>query len=241
VDMSVDFEAALTFAMEAGRSLDRYERDHDDRAAYVLMRTLVPIAKHRTARMAIDTASYAMEVQGGNGYVREFVTHRLYRDAQVLPIWEGTSNILSLDLLRALDTEDAHEELIPLVSGYLDEVKDSALQDLAGTVRERFETLQEALVTLATEDEEYAQHEAKALADLIFDVVTAAILLAKAQRQLDAEDDARQAAIADWFVRETLADRDGRGILDGETPPIDYFDAIVRYDRLEPTTFEGQQ
>ncbi|MEF8756959.1 MAG: acyl-CoA dehydrogenase family protein, partial [Halobacteriales archaeon] len=81
VDMSVDFEAALTFAMEAGRYLDRYERDQDDRESYVLMRALVPIAKHRTARMAIDAASYAMEVQGGNGYVGEFVTHRLYLDA----------------------------------------------------------------------------------------------------------------------------------------------------------------
>ncbi|HKL30750.1 MAG TPA: acyl-CoA dehydrogenase family protein [Natrialbaceae archaeon] len=241
VDMSVEFEAALTFAMEAGRYLDRYERDHDDREAFARMRTLVPIAKHRTARMAIDAASYAMEIQGGNGYVREFVTHRLYRDAQVLPIWEGTSNVLSLDLLRALEKADVHEELIPLVDGYLEEVDHPALDDLAGTVRDRFETLQEALLTLATEDDEYAQHEAKALADLIFDVVTAAILLAKAQRQLDSEDDARGAAIAEWFVRETLADRDARGILDGETPPIDYFDAVVRYDRLDPATFEENQ
>ncbi|MFB6132303.1 MAG: acyl-CoA dehydrogenase family protein, partial [Halanaeroarchaeum sp.] len=61
VEMQVDFEAALAFAMEAGRYLDRYERDHDDRDAFKLMRTLVPVAKHRTARMAIETASYAME------------------------------------------------------------------------------------------------------------------------------------------------------------------------------------
>ena len=240
VDMSVDFEAALTFAMEAGRYLDRYERDHDDRRSYRLMRTLVPIAKHRTARMAIDAASYAMEIQGGNGYVSEFVTHRLYRDAQVLPIWEGTSNILSLDLLRALETEDAHEALIPLVADYLDEVDRTELDASATTVRDRFETLQEALLTLATEDEAYAQHEAKRLADLIFDVVTGAILLAKAQRQLDAEDDARAGAIARWFVRETLADREGRGILDGETLPIDHFDAVVRDDRLDPADFDDR-
>ena len=117
VDTSVDFEAALTFAMEAGRYLDRYERDHDDRASFALTRVLGPVAKHRTARTAIDAASHAMEVQRGNGYVREFVTHRLYRDAQVLPIWEGTSNVLSLDLPRAHETEDAHEELLPLVDG----------------------------------------------------------------------------------------------------------------------------
>jgi acyl-CoA dehydrogenase len=239
VDMQVDFEAALTFAMEASRYLDRYERDHDDQEAFKLLRTLVPIAKHRTARMAIDTASYAMEIQGGNGYVKEFVTHRLYRDAQVLPIWEGTSNILSLDLLRALETEDAHEALIPLISGYLESVEHPALEPLRELVRARFETLQEAFLTLATEDDDYAQHEAKKLADLVFDVVTAAILLAKAQDRIDAEDDAREAIVARWFIEDRLDVQDGRGILDGDTLPIDHFEAVTRYAKLDPGSLDA--
>ncbi|MFB6268186.1 MAG: acyl-CoA dehydrogenase family protein, partial [Halodesulfurarchaeum sp.] len=203
------------------------------------MRTLVPVAKHRTARMAIDTASYAMEIQGGNGYVSEFVTHRLYRDAQVLPIWEGTSNILSLDLLRALEKEDAHEALVPLVADSLDAAEHPILEGVVSTVRERFETLQEALLALATEDDAYAQHEAKQLADLLFDVVTGAVLVAKAQERLATDGDAREAIIARLFVEETLADREGRGILDGETLPIEHFDAVVRYAPLEPGLLDG--
>ena len=235
VDMQVDFEAALAFAMESGRYLDRYERDHDDREAFKLLRTLVPIAKHRTARMSIDAASYAMEIQGGNGYVEDFVTHRLYRDAQVLPIWEGTSNILSLDLLRALEKEDAHEVLIPLVNGYLEDATDPVLAGMTETVSNHFETLQESLLTLATADDEYAQHEAKELADLIFDVVTAAILLSKAQQRLDEEGDAREAVVARWFIEDRL-DRDAsRGIADGDALPLDHFDSIVRYASLDPT------
>jgi acyl-CoA dehydrogenase len=236
VGMQVDFEAALAFSMEASRYLDRYERDHDDEDAFALLRALVPVAKHRTGRMAIDAASYAMEIQGGNGYVADFVTHRLYRDAQVLPIWEGTSNILSLDLLRALETEDAHEVLLPLVTDYLDEVTHPGLEESLETVRSAHETFQEALLTVATEDDEYAQHEAKELADLLFDVVTASLLLSKAQRRIDDADDAREAVVAEWFVRTRLADRDGRGILDGETLPVDHFDAIVRYDALDPAS-----
>ncbi|MFB6153455.1 MAG: acyl-CoA dehydrogenase family protein, partial [Halodesulfurarchaeum sp.] len=195
--------------------------------------------KHRTARMAIETASYAMEIQGGNGYVSDFVTHRLYRDAQVLPIWEGTSNILSLDLLRALETEDAHEVLVPLISEYLDAAEHPSLEGIASTVRSHFETLQEALLTLATEDDEYAQHEAKELADVLFDVGTGAILLAKAQERLDADGDGREAVVARLFVEDTLVDRDGRGILDGETLPIEHFDAVVRYAALEPDRLSG--
>ena len=117
VDMSVDYEAAAAFSFEAARLLDERERrasrgdTDDDSAAYQLMRLFITVAKYKTARMAVDTASYAMEVLGGNGYVHEYTTERLLRDAQVLPIWEGPSNILALDTLRALNREDAHEAL----------------------------------------------------------------------------------------------------------------------------------
>jgi len=234
VDMQVAFEAALSFAMEAGRYLDRYERDHDDETAFALLRALVPVAKHRTGRMSIDATSYAMEIQGGNGYVSDFVTHRLYRDAQVLPIWEGTSNILSLDLLRAFATTDAAPAVLSLVEDYLETVAHPALADLAATVREHRGTLADAIEAVATEGEEYAQHEAKALADLLFDVVTASILLAKAQRRIDDAEDAREAVVAEWFVRETLGAEPARGILDGEALPLEHFDAVVRYDPLDP-------
>ena len=238
VDMAVDYEAALAFAMEAARWLDRYERDHDDREAFRLMRALTPIAKHRTARMAVDAASYAMEVQGGNGYVDDFVTNRLLRDAQVLPIWEGTSNVLSLDFLRTLETEATHEVLVPLVQENLDAVEHPALDALVETVTAEFERLQEATLTLATETEAYAQHEAKRLADYVFDVVTASLLLASAQRELDANDDARKAVVAEWFVRETLETQDARGITDGDALPMDHFDAVVRHATLAPATLD---
>jgi acyl-CoA dehydrogenase len=234
VEMQVDFEAALAFSMEAGRTLDRYERDHDDEAAFALFRALVPVAKHRTGRMSIDATSYAMEVQGGNGYVSDFVTHRLYRDAQVLPIWEGTSNILSLDLLRAFATTDAVEAVLSLIEDYLEALTHPALADLGDIVRDRRGTLADAVGAVATGEDDYAQHEAKELADLVFDVVTASLLLAKAQRRLDEAGDAREAVVAEWFVRSTFDRGDGRGILDGAALPLEHFDAVVRYDPLDP-------
>ncbi|WP_458210801.1 acyl-CoA dehydrogenase family protein [Haladaptatus sp. NG-SE-30] len=239
VNMAVDYEAALAFAMEAGRWLDRYERDHDDREAFRLMRALTPVAKHRTARMSVDTASYAMEIQGGNGYVNDFVTNRLYRDAQVLPIWEGTSNILSLDFLRTLEKEATHEALIPLIDDNLDAVEHPYLEPLAETVTEEFEALQEAMLTLATEDDEYAQHEAKQLVDYVFDVVTASLLLSNAQHAIDSDGDGRKAIVAEWFVRHTLETPRARGIADGDALPMEYFDSVVRYAPLDPAELEA--
>ncbi|ADD05416.1 acyl-CoA dehydrogenase [Natrialba magadii ATCC 43099] len=238
VDMAVTHEAATTYTFEAARLLSKRERAEragetaDD--AYRLMRLLIPIAKARTARMAVDTASYGMEIHGGNGYVNEFVTNRLLRDAQVLPIWEGTENILSLDVLRALEREEAHEPLQAAISERLEYVSHPALADAAATVESEFHDLLGALATLAGEDTEYAQLSAKRLAHYVFDVFTAALLLERAQRDLDEDENGRLALVATRFVSRELADRDARGITSGDRFPIEQFDSVVRYTPVEP-------
>ncbi|WP_256684762.1 acyl-CoA dehydrogenase family protein [Halococcus qingdaonensis] len=232
VDMSVDYEAAAAFTFECAGLLDSHRRE-EDREAFTLMRALVPIAKQVTARMAVETASYACEVLGGNGYVREHVTPRLLRDAQVLPIWEGTSNVLSLDLLRALDREDAHEALLPAIREHIDAVEHPALAECVETVDDEFTRLQEALVHLAGADVEEAQLQAKELAEYVFDVYTAALLLAEAQAELD-RGDARKALVAERFVETRLRESDARGIADGDRFAIEHFDEIVRYAPVAP-------
>jgi len=233
VELTVDYEAAAAFAFEAAKHYVARETDGDDSAAYRLMRLLVPVAKYRTARMAVETSSYAMEVLGGNGYVRGFTTERLYRDAQVLPIWEGTSNVLSLDVLRVLDKEAAHEALLPYVRDLLD-VEHPFVESVAGTVEGRFLELQEALMTLATEDEEYAQYHAKRLADLLFDVVAAAVLVSEAQWAIDEDGDGRKALVADSFVRSRFGDDEAYGVTSGDRSGMERFDAIARYARVDP-------
>ncbi|WP_254861594.1 acyl-CoA dehydrogenase family protein [Halovivax gelatinilyticus] len=211
--------------------------DPDD--AYRLMRALIPIAKLRTGRMAVDTASYAMEIQGGNGYVSDFVTHRLLRDAQVLPIWEGTENVLSLDLLRALDREAAHEPLLETIDERLQSVTHPALEAAVEVTRDEYVDLSEALVTLAGSDADYAQLSAKRLAHYVFDVYTAALLLAEAQVELDRDEsdggpNGRTALVARRFVETHLRDRAARGITSEDRFPIEHFDAVVRYAPVEP-------
>ncbi|QLD86992.1 acyl-CoA dehydrogenase family protein [Natronomonas halophila] len=238
VDMAVDYEAAAVFSFEGARLLDERERTDagpgDD--VYQLMRLFIPVAKYKTARMSVETTSYAMEILGGNGYVREHTTERLLRDAQVLPIWEGPSNILALDTLRALNREDAHEALLPYVQAKLDAVEHPHLDELADDVEERFLELQNALATLATEDGDYAQYHGKRFADLIFDVVTAALLLEEAQTQIDEDGDARKALVAERFVSTRFGDDEAYGVTSGERFAMedDAFAAIVKYASVEP-------
>ncbi|MDS0476314.1 acyl-CoA dehydrogenase family protein [Natrinema sp. 1APR25-10V2] len=240
VDMTVDYEAATAYVHEVGRLFSERERARRDGDAgdeiddeYRLLRLLTPIAKLRTGRMAVDTASYAMEIQGGNGYVDDFVTNRLLRDAQVLPIWEGTENVLSLDAVRALEREEAHEPFMAAIEERLEAVTHPALADAAETVAAEYEDLTGALLTLADEDADYVQLSAKRLAHYCFEVFTAALLLAEAQADLE-DGDGRTAMVARRFVATELEDREARGITGGDRSVLEAFEPIVHHAPVDP-------
>jgi acyl-CoA dehydrogenase len=217
--------------------------DGDD--AEKLMRLLTPIAKYKTADLAVEITSEACELLGGNGYVREYTTPRLLRDAQVLPIWEGTSNILSLETLRVLNRKNAHEALFPLVRRRI-ETADERLSHLTEIVESAFVDLQTALATLASEDEAYAQYHAKRLADDIYDVVTASVLLTEASRAIRGEDgsvegdsasapDGRKTLVATQFVKTRFGSGNG-GVTSGSQLGDEFFDVLARYGGIDPET-----
>ena len=240
VDMTVRHEAAVEATFEAveqfGRREEAERAGETDEHAYRLMRILTPVVKYRTARMAVDNASYAMEIKGGNGYVEEFVHPRLLRNAQVTPIWEGASNIMALDVLRSMASELSHRAYIEEFEGRLDEIDDPPLDETVETVREELDALSNAFDAVETTEPEVAQHEAKQLADFIFDVTAAVCLLERAEWRLEEADDAREKLVAEWFVRDRFETHDARGIVEDErdTTPLEEYDAIVRYDRVAP-------
>jgi acyl-CoA dehydrogenase len=83
-----------------------------DKDAANLLRILTPVYKFRACRDNIPVASHALEVRGGLGYIEEWVTARLVRDAQIGTLWEGTSNINALDVVqRAVGKAAGHQTL----------------------------------------------------------------------------------------------------------------------------------
>lgn len=86
--------------------------DKGDKDAANLLRILTPVYKFRACRDNIPVASAALEVKGGLGYIEEWVTARLVRDAQIGTLWEGTSNINALDVVqRAVGKAGGHKTL----------------------------------------------------------------------------------------------------------------------------------
>src|SRR5262249_53677312 len=107
--LQVEFEAAFHLSFRVAELMGRGETGaatDDERA---VLRLLTPLVKLYTAKQAIATCSEVLEAFGGAGYVEDTGLPRLLRDAQVLSIWEGTTNVLSLDVLRAIEKEAAFQ------------------------------------------------------------------------------------------------------------------------------------
>ena len=98
-------EQARTMLFQAADALRR--ADAGEPGAYALMRILTPLIKFRACRDARRVTGDAMEVRGGCGYIEEWSDARLLRDAHLGSIWEGTSNIVALDVLRAIRRDAA--------------------------------------------------------------------------------------------------------------------------------------
>jgi acyl-CoA dehydrogenase len=96
-------EQARTMVFQTALALAR--SDGGDASAYPLLRILTPLIKFRACRDARKVTGDAMEVRGGCGYIEEWADPRLVRDAHLGSIWEGTSNIVALDVIRAVQRE----------------------------------------------------------------------------------------------------------------------------------------
>jgi alkylation response protein AidB-like acyl-CoA dehydrogenase len=100
--LEVEARAALVLTWRAAELLGREECGVASADERKMLRLLTPIAKLSTAKQAVAVASEALECFGGAGYVEDTGLPRLLRDAQVLPIWEGTTNVLALDVERVI-------------------------------------------------------------------------------------------------------------------------------------------
>jgi alkylation response protein AidB-like acyl-CoA dehydrogenase len=101
--LRVPAEQARTMVCQTAQALAR--SDAGEAGAYALLRILTPLIKFRACRDARKVTGDAMEVRGGCGYIEEWSDARLVRDAHLGSIWEGTSNIVALDVIRAVKRE----------------------------------------------------------------------------------------------------------------------------------------
>src|SRR5207249_2283981 len=120
--------------MRMAQLLGRIETKEATSGEAALFRLGIALTKLYTAKQAVAVVSEALECFGGQGYVEDTGLPRLLRDAQVLPIWEGTTSVLALDSLRAL-SRDGVAALVDEVEAQLAPVGSAALAPAAAAAR----------------------------------------------------------------------------------------------------------
>ena len=113
-DLAVESEALLWMSMRLARALDRSDAD---RTENLVSRICTPIAKYWASKRAPAFIAEALECHGGNGFIADHLMERLYREAPLNGIWEGTGNVICLDVLRAMQREPE------TIGVFLDEVR----------------------------------------------------------------------------------------------------------------------
>jgi alkylation response protein AidB-like acyl-CoA dehydrogenase len=128
-DMIAETQAAFLLAFRVVELLGRIESGEASDTEQLVSRLLTPISKLTTGKQAVAVASEALESFGGAGYVNDTGLPKLLADAQVLPIWEGTTNVLSLDTLRALRQNGVWEAFVGEIRARLRAASDPRLQE----------------------------------------------------------------------------------------------------------------
>src|ERR1700761_4266057 len=197
-------EQALSMSSLTADALDRAEAGSQDAAA--LLRILTPTLKFRATRDARKVCGDAMEMRGGIGYIEEFATARLLRDAHLGSIWEGTGNIVAIDAVRrAIGRHGAESALAADLHARLD---DSATVPMGW--RDRLRALTDRAVGFAREVAGRSENEVEArrATSLLYHVASAVALAWEGLRIHEMRGDARRLLLSRLVVDHRIASGD---------------------------------
>ena len=196
-DLAIESEAATTVAMRLAAAADRAA--HGDQYETAFRRLALAATKYHVCKLAPAHAAEALECLGGNGYVEESGMPRLYREAPLQSIWEGSGNVAALDALRALTRQP---ECAEAFFAELDQARGADHR------------LDDAIERLKKDAADPAEHTARRLAESMAVTLQAALLLRYGNP-----------AVADAFVATRLSGAGGRAY--GTLPPGTPTEAII--------------
>lgn len=154
----LEIEMATIFDMIEG--YDKVTAGKATENEIIVNRLKIALLKKESAEQAIHFAHEAIEMHGGNGYIEDFVTPRLLRDAQVLTVWEGTANILGMELVRLVNKFEAHMLFMEEMNARMDLIPTSKGKEVMARVMKK---LTKSLTTFYTLAPELQTIEAKKL------------------------------------------------------------------------------
>lgn len=199
--LQAEAEAAFHLAFYVAELTGRSEASEITEDDAWLLRLLTPIMKLITAKQAVAVASEVLESFGGAGYVEDTGLPVLLRDSQVLPIWEGTTNVLALDTLRAIGAAESIAPLLSATTRMFESLQDPSLLDLARVVTAALNHAEGWLREAQETDRSVLEAGARRFALTLGRATELALLIRHAQWSEDHEKDKRSTASARRFAQ----------------------------------------
>jgi acyl-CoA dehydrogenase len=199
-DLQAELEAGFHLTFYIAELLGRAEHGQIDEAHAHLLRLMTPACKLMTAKQAVSGLSEVCEAFGGAGYIEDTGIPTLLRDAQVLPIWEGTTNVLSLDVQRVLGQVGGLQPWLLAVRSLASQATASELDPVMRLVRETTTRTAEWLAQHGKSRDAMAAG-ARGLAMTLARTLALAVLARHADWTMRAESDPRPMAAARRFAR----------------------------------------
>ncbi len=190
----------------------------------ILFRLYVAIMKKETAEQAIHFAHEAIEMHGGNGYIEDFVTPRLLRDAQVLTVWEGTANTLGLEVIRLIDKFQVDELFIMTMIERLERVKGICQieKEIVHFVENGIAELQTYLEQWKELDGELQTFYSKHLADRMTKILTSIVAMEEAVK-----GNAREVAVSEVYLHKMWNHNE----ISADPIPLKHYEGIVESNK----------
>lgn len=203
--LQVEYEAAFHLTFRLVELLGKDETGQATPAETAVLRMLTPIAKLYTAKQGIAVVSEVLECFGGAGYCEDTGIPKLLREAQVLSIWEGTTNVLSLDTLRAIEKEGAFEPFMADLRARLQSLQAPQLRKAAERVLQAANQIEAYLPGALSEGLDFIQAGARQFAYALARTYAASLLLEHADWSLENERDRHAYAVAMRWCAQELA------------------------------------
>lgn len=232
--------AKMQMTAEQGRSMVFHTAkvlqaaDAGDAGMAKVLRILTPLVKFRTCRDARKVAGDAMEVRGGCGYIEEWSDARVLRDAHLGSIWEGTSNIVALDVARATRREGALDALRAYAAGLISEVSDNG--GATNALAQAFNAAADYLHAVA--HEKTREGEVRQAASAVYNAASAVFLSwedVKIRTSSTNNYNGKRAALAASVLRHKLSPRDPMGRPDEAEDALDLLFFNTPFKPVEAT------
>jgi putative acyl-CoA dehydrogenase len=201
-ELQVRYEGCLQLTFHAAALLGKEELKTATEIESDSLRLLIPLVKLFTAKEGVAISSEVIESFGGAGYVEDTGLPQLFRNAQVLAIWEGTTNVLSLDALRAIKKENAAPAFLKDIENRLSGIKHSELQGLKDKTLKSIVEIQKVLVNGSKLTEEDLNTKARSMAMGLARTYVGALMLEHAEWGLSSNDRHGYVSAKRWFEQE---------------------------------------